>query len=171
MLQEYFWIAVAIPAAISAWAVMSTWPAASVLGPWTCSVGFTTLLAVPPLQPYLHALGQSPMNVYAPPVFVVAYLVWGRYELPSVRIAYAGTFLSLMIADFAGAWLLSQHLAPSEQPFFFYVGGAGMVDGLVLIPAGAALLVGSIKLILRRGHELSFLLGRAQYLSQKAPKP
>lgn len=167
--QDYFWFAVAMPTAITLWAVISTWPRfRSALGPWACSVGLTTVLVVPPVQSYLHLLGQHPLNIYAMPVFVVVYLVWGQYELPSVRIAYAGTFSSLLLANFVGAWFLSQRTAPSDQPFFLFVGGTGIFDGLVLIPTGAALVIAATKLLLRRGHRVSFLLGRKQFLSQKA---
>jgi hypothetical protein len=170
--QDYFWWAVALPSLIASWAVISAWPAARVeLRLWAYSVLLTTLVAIPPIQSYLHFLGQNPANIYAVPIFLLAYLVCGCYESPSARIAYAGTFVSLLIADLAGAWHLSRRLPSPTEPFPMAIGGAGLMDGLVLIPIGAGLLVVTIQQILRRGHELSFLLGRKKYRAQRAGTP
>jgi hypothetical protein len=169
IVQDYFWCSVALPAVIATWSLMTTWTTARrELRLWAVSVLLTTLLTIPPIQPYLHVLGQHPANIYALPIFMIVYLVWGRYEAPSARIAFAGTFVSLLIADLAGAWHLSRPMPAAAQPFFLPVGGAGLMDGLLLIPIGATFIAVLIQQVLRRGHELSFLIGRKQYRAHRA---
>jgi hypothetical protein len=163
--QGFFWIAVVSPALVTIWALISTWPKpATEFRRWFFSTAPTSLVAVPPVQPYLHMIKQQELaNVYAVPVFLIVYLVWGRFEVPSIPIAYAGTFLSLLIADFAGAWFAAA--TTSARPFFAFVGGGGLWDGLFLIPIATGLVTAMTKKVLKNGHNLSFLIGRKMFMS------
>jgi hypothetical protein len=74
----------------------------------------------------------------------------------------------MLTADFAAACI--DFDAMSVRTNVAGIGGAGLSDGLVLGPIGAALITGLTKSLVKRGHNISFLLGRKRMPAQRGFK-
>lgn len=127
------------------------------------SAVLSAILATPWIQPYLHTFGQPATDVLIPPLFVVLYIFFGRYVLPSIGTAFAGTYLALIFGDLVSATINAFHHTPYWQPFT-WIGGALLIDGLFLLPIFGAMTIWFLKTALLRGNAVSFLFGRNQHL-------
>lgn len=121
----------------------------------------TIVVALPPVEPWLHVLDPEPANLHTLPLLPVAYLLLGRYRLPNPALAYGATFFSLLIADLVGANAYAQLNGAPAGSSLVGVGGAGARDGLVLLPIVAAIITWSVRALLVQGVPLR-LFGRRQ---------
>lgn len=123
--------------------------------------GLSLIQSHPGIQVYYSSVTRSPEGVFAYgfPFFIVAYLVFGRFEKPSVPIIWAGTYLGLFLTDI-GYTYFQLRLGNAEPAVLVKaIGGGGFGDALLILPIGGALLTAFINHQLCRGHRFGFMLG------------
>lgn len=120
------------------------------------------VLATPWIQPLLHVFGQPQGHLVVPPLFVVIYLVFGRFQWPRAETAFAGTYLSLLLADLVFSTFIFLDGKPA-QVAYGAIGGAGYADGLLISPIAGAALTGFLHWLCKRGHFFRFMVGRTAY--------
>lgn len=89
--------------------------------------------------------------VMAACIIVTSHPALERYFKWGVTEVFAGIFLSLFLADVYGALLMAMRTGLDFGVALNGVGGAGMSDGLVLVPVGVTLVYWLINLVRRRG--------------------
>lgn len=123
--------------------------------------GFASaLLAVPPAQQWMAVAWHEEGSLYVPALFTPAYLVWGRFTLPSAYTAFSGSFFTLLFADLAHAGWLGVIDVERVERALSGIGGAGLSDGLILVPLASVALVLLVRRILASGKPLRFMVGR-----------
>lgn len=120
----------------------------------------------PEIQEVYAEFGRSAPGLYAHglPFFVILYLIFGRFNLPSVQIAWSGTYLGLMVTDLAFncfQWLSADY---EWQLLLSGIGGAGWFDGLIWLPLGAAAITAFVRYQLERGYIFQSMVGRKRFL-------
>lgn len=133
----------------------------------------TAVQALPAIQAPLSLLGH-PGDLHAMPVFLLLYLMLGRFESLSLRVAFGGTFLSLLLTDLVGATVCTNADLGALGDCLYSIGGGGWADGLLLLPAGAAIAAIVVKVAARRGCLVFVLLATREQrplrpLDQKGP--
>ena len=123
----------------------------------------SVVLSLPALQETLSLPWQDKAALYVPALFTPAYIVWGRFELPSAYSAFAGSFLTLFLADIASVTWGTLHSPQNFLSGLSGIGGAGLVDGLVVIPLASVAVIGFIRFILKSGRALRFMVGRKKW--------
>jgi uncharacterized membrane protein len=119
--------------------------------------------ATPWVQKHLHIFGQPETDVLIPPLFAVLYIIFGKYDWPSIASVFAGTYLTLIFGDLVSATISAYDYRPWWQPYT-WIGGAKLFDGLVISPTISALAILYLRIILKRGRSVSFLYGRRRFL-------
>jgi hypothetical protein len=120
----------------------------------------------PEIQDLYAQIGRSEeyLFAHAVPFFVILYLIFGRFEMPSVWIAWAGTFLCLLVTD-ASFTYFQWRLGPYDiQTLLGAIGGAGWEDGLLITSLGAGTITAFAHWQIKRGHEFVSMIGRRRYL-------
>lgn len=165
MSQWHLYVVVMVPLLLAA---ILTWSARSDLRGNTWVVTAALLLSMIQGLPQVQQLyfqvvsGDPALQTRAMPFFPAVYLLFGRFMLPSPSLAYAGTFLSLLATDFVSVtshWLTD----PLGHPLSYHfsgIGGAGLVDGLVVLPILAVGIVHYARYGLKRGIAFRWMLGR-----------
>jgi hypothetical protein len=120
--------------------------------------------AIPWVQQYLHMFGQPKTDVLIPPMFAVLYIIFGKYNYPSIASVFAGTYFTLIFGDLVSASISAYDHSPWWQPYT-WIGGAKLFDGLIISPILSAIAILYLKVLLKRGYSVSFLIGRTQHLS------
>ena len=84
----------------------------------------------------------------------------GNFALPSAYTAFAGSFLTLVCADLAHAGG-SAFTGPRQfEHVLSGIGGAGLWDGLVIVPVAPMALVFLVRRLLLSGRTVRFMVGR-----------
>jgi hypothetical protein len=123
----------------------------------------------PEIQDIYAAHGRTAEGLFAHaiPFFPIAYLFFGRFDLPSVPVAWAGTYICLLITDLSFNYF-QWRIGPYDLPLLLSgIGGGGWLDGLVWLPVGAAAITAFARYRLKRGYAFQSMVGRKSY--QKNP--
>ncbi len=160
MVEPHFWFAVALPAAI---ALVIAWRNHAELwrnaGIWVVATTLTVGSAFVDIRSFL-GLTHDPFGVYAFPLFLVVYLVAGRYRTASAAVCFAGTFASLLVTDlvvFAYQWSVG---APDAIDTLVGIGAGKPVDGLLFASAGAGVAASLVRAMERQGVEMRLFRSR-----------
>jgi hypothetical protein len=120
----------------------------------------------PEIQQLYATVGATHEGLFAhgAPFFIILYLIFGRFELPSVTLAWAGSYFCLMVTDLSFNYF-QWRIGPYDLPLLLSgIGGAGWADGLVITPLGAAAITAFARSKLQQGHTFRSMLGRQRYL-------
>lgn len=158
--QPHFWFAVALPALLATIAARRHRPEMLAnLGVWLVGTALSVASAYSNLRPLL-GLAPDPYGVYALPIFPVAYLIAGRYRVASRGLCAAGTFLSLLAVDVVVAVQRFAAGAPDAAATVVGIGARQPVDGLIVVPLGAALAAWQVGRLQRQGVDLRLFKSR-----------
>lgn len=128
----------------------------------------TLFIALPPVQSVFH-WGDRPLgNTYLLPVFPVAYVLFGQFDRPSLSFMFAGSFLTLLIGDLAAMTKLAIVDGLGVDAYGF-IGGAGLMDGLLIMPIAGTALAAFVSHQLKSGKRIRLLFGRDAYLRSRHP--
>ena len=117
----------------------------------------------------MHGRSGEGLFAHAVPFFPVLYLLFGRFDLPSVPLCWAGTYFCMMVTDLSFSYF-QWRIGPYEAWFLLSgIAGAGWFDGLIWLPVGAAAIAAFARNRLERGHSFQLMVGRKRYL-QDSPK-
>jgi hypothetical protein len=123
------------------------------------------LQARPEVQDAYAIFGRTSDGAFAHgfPFFAALYWVFGRFELPSVSITWAGTYLLLLVTDIFFCYFQWRIGSLDLVTLLYGMGGAGWRDGLIGQPVLAV--VGTMVLRHRLKHEKSVLgmIGQRRY--------
>jgi hypothetical protein len=114
----------------------------------------------------LHGTSASGLYAHGLPFFAVLYLIFGRYDLPSALLAWAGTYLCLMVTDLSFNYFNWRTGAYDWELLLFGIGGAGWYDGLVWQPLGATAITAFVRSRLERGYVFQSMIGRRRFLKE-----
>ena len=123
----------------------------------------------PEIQEVYAAHGRSVGGLFAhaAPFFAILYLFFGRFDLPSVPLAWAGTYICMMVTDLSFNYF-QWRIGTYDLPLLASgIGGAGWLDGLVWLPMGAAAITLFVRWELRRGNVFWSMVGRRRYMSAR----
>lgn len=72
--------------------------------------------------------------------------------LPGIFVAFSGSWTSIFLMDIAGAYVVAAMTPRAHMPYTFFdpltlIGGAGWLDGLLVMPLISAALVPVLRLI------------------------
>ena len=134
---------------------------------FTLSAALSLVQGRPEIQAVYLEVGRAGPGLvaHALPLFVIIYLVFGRFDLPSVPLTWAGTYSCLMVTDLSFnyfQWRKGEY----ELAFLMSgIGGAGWMDGLVILPFAAAATTLYARWGIRRGHDFKLMIGRRSFLN------
>jgi hypothetical protein len=132
------------------------------------SLALSAIQGRPEVQALFSVWGRESEGLFAhaAPVFAILYLLFGRFRFPSIRVAWAGTCLCLLVTDASVSYFWWRTEGLDVLTLLHGVGGAGWADGLLWLPLGAAGISGFATYWLKRGHDLPEMLGRRWYLAE-----
>jgi hypothetical protein len=130
------------------------------------AVALSFVQARPEIQSLFGTIGPEtgPYSAKGLPIFIVLYLIFGQFSQPSVAVAFAGSFLCLLVTDVSHSFFWSQ-IGP--ESFWFHaqgIGGAGLVDGLVIAPIAASAITYLVVILGQRGVVFRSMLGQRRYM-------
>ncbi len=130
------------------------------------AIAFSFVQGRPEIQGIYALHGRSFEGVFAhaAPFFIILYIFFGRFLLPSVPLAWAGTYICLMVTDISANYF-QWRIGPYDLPVLLSgIGGAGWLDGLIWLPIGAAAITAFARYRLIRGHTFKSMVGRKIYM-------
>lgn len=127
----------------------------------------------PEIQNVYAAYGRTEAGLFAHgmPFFVVIYLFFGRFDLPSIPLTWAGTYIGLLVTDLAFNYF-QWRLGPYDLPILLSgIGGGGWLDGLVVLPIAAVGVTLFARRELMRGHVFWSMVGRRRFMAARQTIP
>lgn len=130
------------------------------------AMAVTIVIALPPIQDLFHWPGRPDGNTYLLPIFPIIYVLFSRYELPSHSFVFGGTYVTSLGGDLASATKLA-FVDDFGIKAFSWIGGAGLLDGLILMPVLATMFSWFLERRLIRGDRIRFLVGHNAYQDER----
>jgi len=135
------------------------------------SIALSALQGRPEIQSVYAIAGYGQeLTAHGLPIFLVLYLVFGRFAAPSAFVAWSGTFISLMVTDLAFSYFLWASGSNELEYLLSGIGGGRWHDGLVVLPISAAAVIAFVRYRLAHGDSFGFMMGQRLHLARMAGK-